>query len=561
MIKMIIVDDEYIILDSLKTLIDWASIGVEVAGTADNGAAAIDLTLKQKPDIILSDISMPYFSGLEMLETIRRHDLSVEVIFITAYSKFEYAREAIRFGVFDYILKPINEELLLQTVSRCAAKIRAEREQRQLTEGISLDAARRRDELLLRCLVQGRVPSAPEWEEIRRAGPDPETYPLGVLIGIRHGEDTASPFDSAAFPPQCCCFPLHTPTETLILACLGHDAEETGAEPERRKLIPALSAKLKGDTVVAISETGTLSSCFERAYAEVSFTLIAAQMSRKKPDAAGDKPLFFADIRKAGILRFPGFDKICGSIDRNIRNGKKEDIRELLYTFFLGFLEKGIFYDLDLTELYCIELIDHVLREEDDSLRRVHTPASWGGTKGMYPESNTLREQHTPSACGGVVDYINPEGLNTIAIKKNITACTSLDQLFTAAGDILEKFCRQIAESQTPGKTRFVRQTLKFIHEHYGENISLPQAAEQLYISPNYLSRIFSAEMEESFSRYLLNYRTGQAKKLLRETYDKVYEIAAKVGYADVVHFSKVFKQVTGLSPNQYRNGTIETET
>ena len=101
---------------------------------------------------------------------------------------------------------------------------------------------------------------------------------------------------------------------------------------------------------------------------------------------------------------------------------------------------------------------------------------------------------------------------------------------------------------------RLVRQTVRFIHEHYGESISLPDVAGKLYISPNYLSKIFSAEMKKTFSHYLLEYRIAMAKKLLRETYDKVYEIAERVGYTDVVHFSKVFKQLTGLSPNQYRN-------
>jgi two-component system response regulator YesN len=515
MIKMIIVDDEYIILDSLKTLVDWASIDVEIVGTADNGAAAMELTLKQKPDIILSDISMPFFSGLEMLETLRRYNLSVEVIFISAYSKFEYARDAIRHGVFDYILKPINEELLLQTVSRCTAKIRAEKKQRRFEKENSLETIRWRDGLFLRCFFHSTAPSQEEWEKLRKIEPELETYPQAALVAVRHEPAPAAPFDTVAFPPWGRFFTLYAAADqTLFLLCMRPWAEERTMV--RQWITAALSA-MPACGSVAVSNPGTLSSCFERAYAEVSFTLMAAQITGKRPGSAGDKPLFFTDIRQAGIARFPGFDTILRSLDLNIRNGSSEDIPELIYAFFQGFLEKGIFYDLDLTELYCIELIDHVLREEED--------------------------------------YINPEGLNTIEIKKNITSCTSLEQVFTVTRDILKNFCLRIVESQAAGKTRFVRLTLKFIHEHYGEDISLHQAAKQLYISPNYLSRIFSAEMGESFSRHLLNYRIEQGKKLLRETYDKVYEIADKVGYADVVHFSKVFKQVTGMPPNRYRNG------
>jgi len=123
-LKMMIVDDERIILESLETLIDWKSIGIKVVATADNGATAIDLAASFLPDIILSDISMPTMSGLEMLEVLREKEMRVEVIFITAYSKFEYAKQAIKYGAADYLLKPIDETQLLETVSRCADKIR-----------------------------------------------------------------------------------------------------------------------------------------------------------------------------------------------------------------------------------------------------------------------------------------------------------------------------------------------------------------------------------------------------------------------------------------------------
>jgi two-component system response regulator YesN len=515
---MIIVDDEYIILDSLKTLVDWASIGVEVVGTADNGAAAIDLTLKQKPDIVLSDISMPYFSGLEMLETLRRHNLSVEVIFISAYSKFEYAREAIRHGVFDYILKPIDEELLLQTVSRCAGKVRAGKDQKQLAEEMHTEAIKRRDELLLRSLLQGKAPSDQEWEEIRKPGPDITQYPLAALIGIR---SEALPFDASTFPPEWLSFILPAADLTLVLICMPPAPEET----ETARWWAGMTPPPGGDLITAFSARHTLSSCFDKAYAQVSFAMIAAGLARINLPGAPGKLVFFGDIWQAGIPRFPGFDNICLSIDRSIREGRKEDMPELLYTFFLGFLEKHVFYDLDLVRLYCIELIDHILREGDDC---------------FSPKSPA-------------------EGSWDKKIKKNISACTSIEQIFVVTRETLEQFCLQIIESQSPGKTRFVRQALRYIHEHYGESISLPHVAEQLYISPNYLSRIFSAEMGESFSRYLLNHRIEQAKKLLRETYDKVYEIAEKVGYSDVVHFSKLFKQLTDMTPNQYRNNPAGT--
>jgi two-component system response regulator YesN len=191
-----------------------------------------------------------------------------------------------------------------------------------------------------------------------------------------------------------------------------------------------------------------------------------------------------------------------------------------LYNFFAGFLEKEILYDPMLVELYCVELADHIFKENEGYLSSAETN----------------------------------EKLTLLDVRKRISACTGLHIVFNAFCDVFLDIHRGIDKDQIHSSMRLVRQCIRIIHEQYGKDISLPDAAKQLYISSNYLSKIFSAEMGKSFSRYLLEYRINMAKKLLRESNDKVYEIAERVGYADVVHFSKIFKQATGHSPNRYRN-------
>jgi AraC-like DNA-binding protein len=234
---------------------------------------------------------------------------------------------------------------------------------------------------------------------------------------------------------------------------------------------------------------------------------------------------FFAEL---GTLSsgFPGFDRICASLDRAVRGDGVVSIPELLFLFFLGFLGKEIFYDIDLVELYCIELVDHVWKEYGEYV-------------------------HPAGASGGIPELA---GNSIPEFKKNITAGVSLRQVFGTTLNTLIHFRENIAEDEIQSSRRLVRQSVRYIHEHYGEEIALPDVANRMLISPNYLSKIFSVEMGKPFSRYLLEYRIEQAKKLLREDFVKVYEVAAKVGYADVVHFSKVFKQITGMSPNKYRN-------
>lgn len=504
MVRMIIVDDEHIILDSLKTLIDWNSIGVEVTGTADNGAAAIDLAIKQRPDIILSDISMPYFSGLEMLETLRRNSITTEVIFITAYGKFEYAQEAIHYGAFDYILKPINEELLLSTVSRCAGKIRTW-QNRQTTE-----EQQHVNDLILTCLLRGKAPEKTEWDLIAIHGPDPEKFPYAVVVGFNPGNEEAPNPVSPDLRSVWVSNRLKAAGDLSLLMICFPDKSGTEWSGIIDKLI-------RGNTeaVTAISTVAAQKDCFERAYAQISFTLIDAQVNGKKGK------VYFATTGKSAALSFPGFDSVYSSLSRGIREGGTELIPGLLFKFFAGFLEKEILYDSSLVELYCIELADFIYGENEEYMAH--------------------------SEAGEKIPAI-------MVIKKRLTACPGLFHVFAALCEIFAGLSGNINKDQIHSSIRLVRQCIRIIQEHYGEAITLPVAAQQLYISPNYLSRIFSAEMGKSFSRYLLEYRITMAQKLLRESNDKVYEIAAQVGYDDVVHFSKIFKQVTGLSPNRYRN-------
>jgi two-component system response regulator YesN len=370
MVKMVIVDDEYIILDSLKNLVDWASVGVEVIGAMDNGAAAVDFVSKHNTDIILSDISMPVFGGLEMLGALRKNNNNIEVIFISAHSKFEYAREALQHGAFDYILKPVNEQQLLETVKRCAEKILGKRE-----------------------------PPKSVWAESLEAGPSKYYNKLKALqVGLS--------FEEAR--------------EMLLQSVKGADG--AGAE-----------------------------ACLNAAF--------------------------------AGVIQ-------------------EEDI-----------------FDSGLIKLKCVELLDYVLRGLED-----------------------YRLQ----------DYLGSPK-KVLSAKKSINACGTFDDAVEATGNMVANLVLCVKEILAGGSKQLISLAVSYIQGNYQNDITLSQIAEHLYISPAYLSRVFSQEMGTPFTNYLREYRVNAAKKLLKESRLKIYEVASKVGYTDVAHFSKSFKQVTGVTPARYR--------
>jgi len=378
LLKMIIVDDELFILNSLETLIDWSSVGVEVVGVADNGRVAIDLALSLKPDIILSDISMPHLSGLEMLEVIRREQLHIEVIFISAHSRFEYAKEAIRYGAFEYILKPIEEANLLETVGRCVKKIHDSREK------------------------------------------------------SRHMADAAYEW----------------------------------------------MAQLDGGTSVYY-------------------------------DSIADKlPFYYGNLSDAQ-----------NSIAVLVKSMAMDGIQDALLDFFRLIARDSSILDPVVVRLHCIDLVVHVL--EELNVYRIHE----------YMDSH-----------------------KTLDIKKSIASCTTLDSTFDVTQGFLVEFCKCLKEVPEYSNRHLISSVLDYIKENFHKNITLSQVARQIYITPTYLSKIFSAEVHKTFSQYLLSCRIDRAKHLLRNTHSKVYEIALQVGYSDTAHFSKLFKQYTGQTPNQYRN-------
>ena len=502
MLKMIIVDDEYIICEGLKTLIDWQSAGVEVVGVADNGAAALELALKKQPDIILSDIAMPHFSGLQMIETMRRNGLATEVIFISAYSSFDYAQEALRYGAFDYLLKPIQENLVLETVRRCAEKIR---DSRKAAPAISAVESERR------ALIAQRLKSGGRTEEDKAllqdaAGTEDCTHVAAVGIW-------GSPQPSQDAVEQCFSAFRAWPVpmgESLTLWLLFAKAD--GFLLMKQNL-QTLQEGEHGAFCMTCSGAEPLEGAFEALFAQVSFGYVAAA-------AKGRSLILFGDCEREAEEAFVDFEQGCAALLELVKAAEAENVGKALYRFFLVMLKSGMVYDMALVRLQCIELVNRIL----------HDPAVYH-----------------------LQDYFDSP-LKTLTAQKSIASCETLDEVFVATKNLLANFSACMEAVQKKSSKRLVSLAVQYIEEHFQRDISLSQVAQALFVSPSYLSKLFSAEMQTTFSHFLQAHRIEVAKKLLHTTHLKIYEVANQSGYSDVAHFSKSFKQVTGVSPNQYRN-------
>lgn len=134
MLKVFLVEDEFVVREGIKNKVDWKSHGYEFCGEAGDGELAFPMIQKLKPDIVITDIRMPFMDGLTLSKLIKKEMPWIEIIVLTGFEEFEYAKEAIKIGIAQYLLKPINSEELLKEVDGLAVKIEEKRKEREIQE-------------------------------------------------------------------------------------------------------------------------------------------------------------------------------------------------------------------------------------------------------------------------------------------------------------------------------------------------------------------------------------------------------------------------------------------
>lgn len=512
---MIIADDENIIRESLFQFIDWEAIGIEVVGVADNGSKALEMILDKRPDIILSDISMPQLSGIEMLQILREKNIDSEIIFISAYSNFEYAKTAIQFGAFEYILKPINEIHLIEAVKRCADKINSAREFKSLLLDMSNDKELMLNDSLEKLFYAYNPLSPSEQKIIEASGLTFENYSTVIAAGVYNFS-----------PPTHLIFDdftvnlhgnnkLHMINAKDNLYVLLLFSQEKDLDFVHQAFFNYISSKkeffIKNNvSFIAISKPYSFHEAFRFIAPEIFLLLVCGQ----------NKTLFqilcFQDIQK--YYKQISINDTLPQAKQAIKDNDINHLYEVITSIFIHSISDNTIYDVDIMKLKCIDFIDTLLDELNS-----------------YQLSNYFGDKH-------------------MTAKKNITSQKSINRIFEVTKNFLANISSLINENKNKSSNHLITLTLDYIHQNYNKNPSLSEISSKLYVSSPYLSMIFSREVGESFSRYVLNYRIQISKTLLQNPKYKIYEIAELTGFTDAAHFSKVFKQMEKKSPKKYQN-------
>jgi two-component system response regulator YesN len=527
--KMLIVDDEKIIRRGIAGGYDWAALGITAVLEARDGTEAMELALKHRPQIIISDICIPKRTGLEFSRAALKEVPDTQIILLSGYDEFQYAREAVQIGAIEYLLKPATIEQIVGAVEKAIANINIKMKKKLIEEQLENYKPVMRDKLL-NDLIEGNVSEARLDDYISF------NLPRRDLVILVFSIDTFDNFDGWQYQRdyRLLKYGIMNIIDELLtkshggavfddrreqIVVLFHTEAEPGNQKEAaaafgRECTDSINASLGVTVTVGISNI-----CRDISRVSVPYQQ-ALQAIRHRIVIGRNKIIRIDDITHIDNNHFYPEnieEKLFAAVDENDKDGAARYIGELLGNF-----KNSDVYTPDYIRTVCIGLLFILQRKLADldyaEKNEGNKPAYW---------SRELSRTETLSE------------MESFMVKEFRGAIDNI---------ILKLF---------NGSKGVVLKAKKYIDDNLGGNVSLTAVAGHVYLSNSYFANLFKQEQGETFSDYLSKLKIETAKRLLRNTEFKIYEIAEKIGF-DLGYFSQFFKYHTGMAPSDYRNSRSE---
>ncbi|MDY3248760.1 MAG: response regulator [Candidatus Choladocola sp.] len=536
MLKVFLVEDEVVIRNGIKNSIPWEKEGFLFAGEASDGELAYPLIKKEKPDILITDIKMPFMDGLELSRLVKKELPNIKIIILSGYNEFDYAKMAISIGVTDYLLKPISSAKLLEAVKKIGKVIEQEQEQAKLLDRYQKEMEENthlEKQCLWNLLVSKNLSTAELLENGQRLGMDFTASAYRVFLfkimqsgdGTGYSEEVIEVSDRitemSAQWEQVLTFDRGMEGWAFLIK--GQDEEElTGhLKTYSRALQEAVQEYPDMEYFGGIGITVNRLRDVHTSYIEAAKAFSGRFFS--KPNQI----LCHTDIMN---LHTQNDEKIDVT---NIRSRKSE--QELVEKFLKngtleevdGFLDE---YFLNIGNKNCQSL-----------LFRQYVVMNLYFAASDFLQNLGISMDRLPENCRDI-NAIVEEAVSVDAMKNH------LSRLFTETINLRDSHSRK-------KYSVLLEEARAFIQENYQrEDMSLNTVAAQVNISPSYFSAIFSGETGQTFVEYLTSVRLEKAKELLMCSSMRTAEIGYEVGYKDSHYFSYIFKKVVGCSPKDYKN-------
>lgn len=537
MLKVFLVEDEIVMREGIKKNINWEREGFSFVGEASDGELAYPLIQKTRPDILITDIKMPFMDGLELSRLVKQELPDIKILILSGYDEFDYAKEAISIGVTDYLVKPISGAKLLEAVKRVAEVVEEEKRQKQYLETFLLEQQENTqlaEQKLFRSLVSAQKPVSVLLVEAREIGMELAANRYNIMrFQIFCGENTVgySEEENQAIEDI---RELVEEMQEILLIELGiegcafilketdgrslEDLEQDFMERLREifKNYPGLA--YFGGVGLPVGRLGELGKSFEKASRAFSYRYLRERNQ-------------FIESRREESVQPPAVDELdLSSLTRERMN--KKAVRSFLRTGLTG--EVSHFVE---------EYFESLGQESIQSLlfRQYMTMDLYLEAAGVLEETG-VKPGELSERCGDFQK--SPQVVQSSEQMK-----AYVKKLFLAAVELRDSVSKRKYSS-------LLQEARTFIEQHYeDEDISLNTVAANVNLSPNHFSSIFSQETGQTFIEFLTQVRMERAKELLRSTSMKTAEIAFAVGYKDPHYFSYLFKKTQECTPREFRLG------
>ena len=538
MLKVFLVEDESIVREGLKNNIPWREYGYAFTGEANDGEMALPMIRKIRPDVLITDIRMPFMDGLALSQIVVQEIPEIKIIIISGYDEFEYAQRAIRVGVEQYLLKPITRGALRKVLLELREKIENEREQKNYLETFQNEMKEYEDYARRNFLerVFGGVLSARQiYEEAAKIslnldGPCYNLILFNLMVKRQNPE-----FGGAEEPeiyervresllryfmrfPEYLTFHWNI---SLLGILIKGEAEQM--EELAKRCVDNIERICTEENIsqwhAAVGEPVERLSLLSECYTKANH-ILAHRFFHPKEHILTEKDT--EDYLLGNDAK--GFEAVDSAkmnpeiIQRFLREGKKEELDDFVKGYLAGVKEalgSRMFRDYLLLNIR-FSVINYM---EDAGIDK----------QAILPEDEYAMVRDASVNSGDIYEYMRKLLGQALALRDK--------------------------ESVNQGK-RMLKKGLEYIEENFSnEDLSLNTVAGVIGVSGNYFSSVFSQEMQITFIEYVTKKRMEKAKKLLRQTEKHSGEIAAQVGYKDPHYFSFVFKKTVGCTPREYRSG------
>ena len=533
MLKVFLAEDEFIIREGIKNNIDWQAHGYEFCGEASDGELAFPLIQKTRPDILITDIKMPFVDGLALSRLVKKELPETEIIILSGYEEFDYAKEAIQIGVARYLLKPINGETLLQEIDSVAEIILGKQKEKEIREKYQKEMEENslRDQMdLFQHLVTGdcsmeELLSVADKLDLKIMAP---WYSI-VLLKIQSMKHDYEEYSGSIVVVDERIVKLAEPEHVLVFdRALEGRAFLFKADSEEELL--AYQKEYLGDVKEVLSGYANLRY----------FGGIGTPVNRLR-----EIPASFEDASHAFAHRYLVAESCILDSSLLMQEGAAEH-----EDFRISAVNPEQIDRAKMQEFLRTGDLDEVVYFVDEF---------FGKLDGGAMKSRIFRQYITMDAYFSIVDFLKGLGLQKDEIEAPDQDGSILQDEKSAMDYIVRIMNKALVLREKRASSRYedvVSEVIHYIEDNYAqEELSLNLLASHVNFSPNHLSMIFSQQTGQTLIRYLTDYRMNRAKELLRCSSKKSSVISMEVGYKDPHYFSYLFKKTQGMTPTQYRGG------